>query len=58
MLHSSRKNIYIFSIKVTIKVFCNIDYGVLDILVVYMGISPLSVCVLTMELNAISALLN
>jgi len=58
MLNSSRKNIYIFPSKATIKIFCAIDYGVLDILAVYMGISPLSVCVLTMELNAISASLN
>ena len=53
-----QKNIYICSSKATIKISCNIDYRVLDILAVYMGISPISVCVLTMELNAISALLN
>jgi hypothetical protein len=37
------------SSKATIKIFCNIDYGLIDILAVYMDISPLSVCVLTME---------
>jgi len=58
MLNSSRKNVYIFSSKATIKIFCNSDYGLLDILAVYMGISALRVCVLTMELNAISASLN
>lgn len=58
MLNSSRKNIYIFCSKAKIKIFFNVDYGVLDILAVYMGISPLSVCVLTMELNAIAAFLT
>lgn len=58
MLNSNRKNIYTFSSKATIKIFCSIDYGVLDILAVYVGISPLCVCVLNMELNAISASFN
>ena len=50
--------IYIFSYKVTIKILCNSNYGLLDILAVYMGILALNVCVLTMELNAISTSLK
>ena len=53
-----QKNINTFSSKATIKIFCNSDYGLLDILAVYIGILALNVCILTMELNAISSLLN
>jgi len=41
-----------------IKIFCNSNYRLLDILAVYMGILTLTFCVITMELNAISASLN